>query len=76
MALYHFSEDPNIERFEPHIAKTSAIQDEAFVWAIDDWHAPMYYAPRDCPRACFWAGDRRLRPRTGSAGCMVSIRDS
>lgn len=56
MPLYHFSEDPTIKRFEPHVAKTSNIQDEAFVWAIDDWHAPMYYAPRDCPRACFWAG--------------------
>ena len=57
MALYHFSEDPNIARFEPHIAKTSQIQDRAFVWAIDEWHAPMYYMPRDCPRACFWVGD-------------------
>jgi hypothetical protein len=54
--LFHFSEDPSIERFIPHIAPTSAIQDEAFVWAIDDWHAPMYFTPRDCPRACFWAG--------------------
>ena len=56
MALYHFSEDPGIERFVPHIAKTSHIQREAFVWAIDDWHAPMYAVPRDCPRACFWSG--------------------
>jgi hypothetical protein len=29
---------------------------EPLVWAIDAWHAPMYYVPRDCPRACFWAG--------------------
>ena len=57
MALYHFSEDPNIARFDPHIAKTSQIRDRAFVWAIDEWHAPMYYVPRDCPRACFWAGE-------------------
>lgn len=42
--------------FHPHVAKTSVIRDEAFVWAIDDWHAPMYCVPRDCPRACFWAG--------------------
>jgi hypothetical protein len=56
--LYHFSEDPGIVRFEPHVAKTSEIQDEALVWAIDDWHAPMYYTPRDCPRACFWAGEQ------------------
>jgi hypothetical protein len=56
MELYHFSEDPNIELFRPHIAKTSAIQDEALVWSIDEWHAPMYFLPRDCPRICFWAG--------------------
>jgi len=54
--LFHFSEDPSIELFRPHIAPTSAIQDEAWVWANDEWHAPMYFTPRDCPRACFWAG--------------------
>jgi hypothetical protein len=58
MVLYHFSEDANIAVFEPHVAKTSAIQDEAFVWAIDDWHSPMYFTPRHCPRACFWAGPK------------------
>ena len=26
------------------------------MWAIDAWHAPMYYVPRECPRACFWPG--------------------
>src|SRR5687767_4768107 len=56
MKLHHFSEEPDIAVFRPHIAKTSSIQDEALVWAIDGWHAPMYYLPRDCPRACFWAG--------------------
>ena len=56
MALYHFSEDPTIALFRPHVARTSAIRDEALVWAIDDWHAPMYCVPRDCPRVCFWAG--------------------
>ena len=55
MPLYHFSEDPNIRLFEPHVAPTS-VESEPFVWAIDEWHAPMYYLPRDCPRACFWPG--------------------
>jgi hypothetical protein len=55
MPLYHFSEDPGITRFEPHIAGTSIVA-EPLVWAIDEWHAPMYYVPRDCPRACFWPG--------------------
>jgi hypothetical protein len=53
--LYHFSEDPGIRVFAPHVAATS-VQDEALVWAIDEWHAPMYYVPRQCPRACFWPG--------------------
>ncbi len=59
--LYHFSENLGIVRFEPHVARTSESR-EAFVWAIDEWHAPMYYTPRDCPRACFWAG-----PETSAA---------
>ena len=57
MKLYHYSEDPAIAVFRPHIAKTSRIRREAYVWAIDEWHSPMYYVPRDCPRACFWAGE-------------------
>jgi hypothetical protein len=54
VALWHFSEDPDIRHFEPHVPKPSE-RDEALVWAIDDWHAPMYFTPRDCPRVCFWA---------------------
>jgi len=54
--LYHFSEQPGIEVFRPRIALTSNVQDSAYVWAIDEWHAAMYLLPRDCPRACFWAG--------------------
>jgi hypothetical protein len=56
-ALYHFSEDPTIRVFVPHRAMTSCM-DEDLVWAIDEWHAPMYFFPRDCPRACFWPGVR------------------
>lgn len=57
MRLSHFSEDPAIPVFRPHVAKTSRDQDQAFVWAIDEWHSPMYFVPRDCPRACFWASE-------------------
>jgi Family of unknown function (DUF6886) len=53
MPLYHFSEEPNLRVFEP---RPSPLAGEALVWAIDEWHAPMYYFPRDCPRACFWPG--------------------
>ncbi|HVE19290.1 MAG TPA: hypothetical protein VNB52_09400 [Ilumatobacteraceae bacterium] len=47
--LYHFSEDPNIERFVPHVPRTNPLQPPA-VWAIDRGHAPLYWFPRDCPR--------------------------
>ena len=53
MPLYHFSEDPDIRVFEPRFSR---IANGDYVWAIDEWHAPMYYLPRDCPRACFWPG--------------------
>jgi hypothetical protein len=55
--LYHFSEEPHIARFEPR-APLARPEVEPLVWAIDAWHAPMYYFPRDCPRACFWPGDK------------------
>lgn len=51
--VHHFSEDPSITRFEPHVPKTNPSQLPA-VWAIDAAHAPLYWFPRDCPRATAW----------------------
>ena len=39
--LLHFSEDPTITRFEPHVAAT-AQRPEAYVWAVDAGNAPSY----------------------------------
>jgi hypothetical protein len=47
-ALWHISEEAGIERFEPRDGR---------VWAIDTRHVPLYWFPRDCPRATFWAVD-------------------
>ncbi len=47
--LYHFSENPTIERFVPQVAPTSS-SDEALVWTVDAEHSHFYYFPRDCPR--------------------------
>ena len=44
--LWHFSEDPSLGRFAPRNGK---------VWAIADAYSWLYWFPRDCPRACFWA---------------------
>lgn len=62
--LYHYSENPGIERFEPRIPPTpptpppgmsaDVLASTKVVWGIDTWHSPVYYFPRDCPRICFW----------------------
>lgn len=51
--VYHFSEDPNISVFAPHVPKTNPDQPPA-VWAIDAEHAPLYWFPRNCPRVTAW----------------------
>ncbi len=53
-ALWHVSEDDSIDRFEPHVSRTAA-RAEPLVWAIDTRHLPLYWFPRQCPRATFWA---------------------
>jgi hypothetical protein len=55
VALYHFSEEPDIGVFEPR-SPLERPEIEPLVWAIDEWHQAMYFVPRDCPRACFWPG--------------------
>ena len=51
--VLHFSEDPTITRFVPHVAAT-AQQPEAYVWAVDYDRCPDYWFPRQCPRAMAW----------------------
>jgi len=71
--VLHFSEDPRIDVFAPHVAAT-AQQPDPYVWAVDARHAPSYWFPRQCPRAMAWtttsstAEDRErvLGPGVGS----------
>ncbi|WP_424186497.1 DUF6886 family protein [Actinokineospora sp. G85] len=51
--VLHFSEDPSITRFVPHVART-ARQPQARVWAVDVDCSPDYWFPRQCPRAMAW----------------------
>ena len=55
-SLFHFSEDPGIDRFIPHVPSTNPLQSPA-VWSIDLDHAPLYWFPRDCPRVTAWPRD-------------------
>jgi hypothetical protein len=48
------SEDAGIDCFEPHVS-TTARDVEPRVWAVDTRHLPLYWFPRECPRATFWA---------------------
>jgi hypothetical protein len=80
-ALWHVSEDATIERFVPH---------EDLVWAIDTRHLPLYWFPRECPRATFWAtsetsdddverwldGDRTRRVHVIESGWLERMRET
>jgi hypothetical protein len=65
--LYHVSEEPGIERFEP---RPSPYADRPVVWAIDAQHLRNYLLPRERPRVTYYAGpettmadvERFLRP--------------
>lgn len=63
--VLHFSEDPTIQLFVPHVPATVP-GSEPLVWAVDDAIAPSYWFPRDCPRVLAWVvatttGDDRER---------------
>ena len=51
--LLHFSEDPNIKVFTPHVPASSP-DNPPLVWAVDEAHAPGFWFPRQAPRACCW----------------------
>jgi uncharacterized protein DUF6886 len=53
--VLHFSEDPSITRFVPHVAATAAMT-SPYVWAVDAEQAPSYWFPRNCPRMMAWVG--------------------
>jgi uncharacterized protein DUF6886 len=53
--VLHFSEDPTISIFRPHVARTAA-RSQAYVWAVNGRRAQDYWFPRQCPRAMTWVG--------------------
>ena len=69
--MLHFSEDPGITRFVPHVAAT-ARQPGAYVWAVDAARSPDYWFPRACPRAMAWVTPETTaadRDRIVGPGC-------
>src|SRR5690242_6050627 len=53
--VLHFSVDPTIQIFRPHVAVTAG-QATPYVWAVGYDRAPDYWFPRQCPRAMAWVG--------------------
>ena len=71
--VLHFSEDPTITVFVPHVAATARPR-QAYVWAVDHDRAPDYWFPRECPRAMAWVGPATSvedRDRIIGVGCGV-----
>ena len=71
--LYHFSHDPHIERFVPHVPRTNPSHQPA-VWAIDAEHAPLYWFPRECPRIAIWPLDEDGRAAFASRFATSAVR--
>ena len=56
--LFHVSEEPGIERFDPRPSEYTV---EPVVWAIDADRLRNYLVPRECPRVTFYAGPQTTR---------------
>lgn len=73
MDLFHFSHDPSIQRFAPHVPRSNPTEPPS-VWAIDEAHAPLYWFPRDCPRVTAWPRDDVERVAFRQAFCTTAPR--
>ncbi|HUQ59278.1 DUF6886 family protein [Lentzea sp.] len=73
--VLHFSEDPSIPRFVPHLAVT-ARQSGEYVWAVDADRSPGNWFPRQCPRAMAWTTPESSdedRDRIIGPGCGTRV---
>jgi len=81
MQLFHFSDAGGIKVFTPRPVQVASPRAEGrewlngpLVWAIDDWHAPMYLFPRDCPRVFAWPTDATTAPDRQAFTAITSCR--
>lgn len=84
MRLFHFSDRPGIAHFVPRPVTVPSCRGEGrdwlngpLVWAVDEWHSPLYLFPRDCPRILLWTlagstADDRTRWLGDSGARMVA----
>jgi hypothetical protein len=74
--LFHISEEPGIERFEP---RASEYVQEPVVWAIEAARLCNYLVPRDCARVTYYAGRDTdaadVERFLGSSTAVVAVED-
>ena len=72
--LFHVSEEPCIESFEP---RPSDYSTEPVVWAISADRLHNYLVPRDCPRVTYYAGSETsaadVETFLGSSPAVVGV---
>ncbi len=58
MFLYHVSEEPNIEHFEPRLPSRKDLNPNVgLVWALCERTLPNFLTPRNCPRVTYHIGE-------------------
>jgi hypothetical protein len=72
--LFHVSEEPGIERFEPRPSQHTA---EPVVWGVDADRLRNYLLPRDYPRVTYYAGpattEGDLQRFLGSSPAVIAV---
>lgn len=57
MRLFHVSEEPGIQVFEPRLPTRKDLDPNVgLVWAINEQCLPNFLTPRDCPRVAYHIG--------------------
>lgn len=57
MRLFHVSEEPDIEVFNPRIPdRCDMDKTVGLVWAVDERRLPNFLTPRNCPRVTYHIG--------------------
>ena len=81
MQLFHFSDVDGIEVFTPRPVKVAVPRaagsewlNGPLIWAVDDWHQPMYLFPRDCPRVFAWPTATTTTQDRQAFGAITSSR--
>lgn len=74
--LFHISEDPTIQSFEPRPANTTTWPQltRQYVWVVSDEMVHNYFSPRNCPRVCWMIGPKTTQAEKDRFRCVGDQR--